>query len=100
MIIALADMPCIPETVIQVVATGLQQGSDIIAPVYKKLRGHPVGFSARYAQALMQLHSDVGARSIIRENSDSLELIGTTEKGVIIDIDTQESTQLIEQDCG
>jgi molybdenum cofactor cytidylyltransferase len=87
-VIALADMPCIPETVIQAVVKGLQQGSNIIAPVYKKVRGHPVGFSARYAQALMQLHTDQGARSVIQANSDSLELIETTEKGVIVDIDT------------
>jgi molybdenum cofactor cytidylyltransferase len=95
-VIALADMPCVPATVIQAVVTGLQQGSGIIAPVYDKMRGHPVGFSARYARALMQLHTDEGARSIIRENSDSLELFETTEKGVIVDIDTPESIQLIE----
>jgi len=87
-VIALADMPCIPETAIRSVVKGLQQGANIIAPVYKKLRGHPVGFSGRYAQALMQLHTDQGARSVIQANSDSLELIETTEKGVIVDIDT------------
>jgi molybdenum cofactor cytidylyltransferase len=99
-VIALADMPCIPETVIQAVVTGLEQASDIIATVYKKMRGHPVGFSARYAQALMQLHTDEGARSVIQANSDVLKLIETTEKGVIVDIDTQESIRLIEQGCG
>ncbi|MCP4409627.1 MAG: nucleotidyltransferase family protein [Gammaproteobacteria bacterium] len=92
-VIALADMPYIPETVIQAVVTGLQQGSDIITPVYKNFRGHPVGFSARHAQALMQLRTDEGARSIIQANSNSLELIETAEKGVIVDIDTQASIQ-------
>ena len=95
-VIALADMPYIPEDIIQAVVTGLEQGSDIIAPVYKNLRGHPVGFSVRYAQALMHLHSDEGAHSILQANSDSLELIETTERGVIVDIDTPESIQLIE----
>ncbi|HAJ93128.1 MAG TPA: nucleotidyltransferase family protein [Gammaproteobacteria bacterium] len=87
-VIALADMPCIPTGVIQAVVTGLEQDAGIVAPVYKKMRGHPVGFSARYAQALMQLHSDEGARSVIQANSDSLELIETTERGVIVDFDT------------
>jgi molybdenum cofactor cytidylyltransferase len=87
-VIALADMPCIPETIVQAVVTGLEQGSDIIAPVYKKRRGHPVGFSARHSQALMQLHTDAGARSIIQANSESLDLIETTERGVIVDVDT------------
>ena len=96
-VIALADMPYIPEAVIQAVVTGLEQGADIIAPVYQQRRGHPVGFSARYAQALMQLHTDQGAHSIIQANSDALELIEITERGVIVDIDTPESIQLIEQ---
>jgi molybdenum cofactor cytidylyltransferase len=95
-VIALADMPCIPTGVIQAVVTGLEQDADIIAPVYKKLRGHPVGFSDRYAHALMQLHSDEGARSVIQANCDSLELIETTERGVIVDFDTSGSIQLIE----
>ena len=99
-VIALADMPSIPESVIQSVVTGLERGSDIVAPVYREMRGHPVGFSARYAQALLQLHSDEGARSVIQENSNSLELIETTEKGVIVDIDAPESMQLTEQDWG
>ena len=95
-VITLADMPCIPEVIIQAVVTGLEEGADIIAPVYNKLRGHPVGFSVRHAQALMQLHTDKGAHSIIQANSDSLELIETTERGVIVDIDTPKSIQLIE----
>jgi molybdenum cofactor cytidylyltransferase len=93
-IIALGDMPWIPEAMIQAVVTGLEQGSGIIAPVCNKRRGHPVGFSARHAQALMQLQNDEGAHSIIQANSDSLELIETTERGVITDIDTPKSIQL------
>ena len=92
-VIALSDMPCIPEAIIRAIASGLEQGSDIIAPVYKQQRGHPVGFSARHARALMQLHNDEGARSIIQANRDALELIETDEKGVILDIDTSESMQ-------
>ena len=95
-VIALADMPCIPEAIIHAVVTGLERGAGIIAPVYKKKRGHPVGFSARYAQALMQLHNDAGASGIIQANSDSLELIETTERGVITDIDTPDSIRLAE----
>lgn len=97
-VIALADMPCIPTTLIQSVVSGLEQGSDIIAPVYKGLRGHPVGFSARHSQALMQLHTDEGARRIIQANSESLDLIETTERAVIIDIDMPGSIMPTEKD--
>jgi molybdenum cofactor cytidylyltransferase len=90
-VIALADMPCIPEAVIQAVVAGLDQGADIIAPVYQGQRGHPVGFSARHAPALLQLHADAGARGIIAANNGSLKLIETNDAGVIFDIDSAAS---------
>ncbi|MDH3872478.1 MAG: nucleotidyltransferase family protein [Gammaproteobacteria bacterium] len=90
-VIALADMPCIPEAVIQAVVAGLDKGADIIAPVYQGQRGHPVGFAARHGPALMQLHGDTGARGIIADYSSSLELIETRDAGVILDIDSPAS---------
>ena len=90
-VIALADMPCIPGSIIQTVVTGLDQGADIIAPVYQGQRGHPVGFSARHAPALLQLQGDAGARSIIAANRDSLELVESSDAGIIVDIDNRAS---------
>jgi molybdenum cofactor cytidylyltransferase len=90
-VIALADMPCIPESIIQAVVAGLDQGADIIAPVCQGRRGHPVGFSARHAPALMQLQGDAGARSIIAANRASLELVESSDAGIIIDIDNRAS---------
>jgi molybdenum cofactor cytidylyltransferase len=97
-IIALGAMPCIPEVIIQAVVAGLEQGADISAPVWNKQHGHPVGFSARHAQAMLRLHDDAGARSIIQANRGLPELIETTEIGVIVDMDTQDSVQLAESD--
>lgn len=92
-VIALADMPYIPVAIIRRVVAGLEAGADIIAPVYGDRRGHPVGFSARHAAALMQLHSDEGARSVIAAHSDSLELLAVDDRGVIVDIDYREPWQ-------
>ena len=44
-IIALADMPHIPVNVIQALVDALAQGADIVAPVFRGQRGHPVGFA-------------------------------------------------------
>jgi molybdenum cofactor cytidylyltransferase len=87
-VIALGDMPYIPQTVVQAVAASLARGADIVAPVYRGQRGHPVGFSARHAPALLRLHADAGARSIIAAHRDSLELIEVQHRGVLMDIDT------------
>ena len=90
-LIALADMPRIPGTIIQAVVASLEGGADIVAPVYQGRRGHPVGFSARHAPALMQLQADTGARGIIAANRGSLEMIETMDAGVIADIDSTAS---------
>ena len=90
-VIALADMPNIPARVIQSVADGLTCGADIIAPVYRGQRGHPVGFALRHASALRALHSDRGARDIIAAHRSTLELIDTQDSAVILDIDTPAS---------
>ena len=87
-VITLADMPCIPSAVVQHLVDGLCQGADCIAPVFRGRRGHPVGFSARHAEALMGLSGDEGARSVLDANRDQLELIETDDAGVVIDIDT------------
>lgn len=90
-VIALADMPFIPVKVIRQVVDTLWEGASVVAPVYRDRRGHPVGFSARHAGALMRLAGDEGARGIIRDNRDALVLIEVDEAGVVMDIDTPDS---------
>jgi len=94
-VIALADMPYVPATLTRQIVSALQQGSDIVAPVYHQKRGHPVGFSNRHASALLQLSADQGARSVIAANRDKLKLIETAEQGVIVDIDSIEDVQAL-----
>jgi molybdenum cofactor cytidylyltransferase len=88
-------MPCIPARLIRRIVAALQQGSGIVAPVYRHQRGHPVGFSNRHANALLQLSADQGARSLIAANRDKLDLIETDEKGVIVDIDSVEEARVL-----
>jgi molybdenum cofactor cytidylyltransferase len=86
-VIALGDMPFIPQTIVQAVVAALAGGADIVAPVNQGQRGHPVGFSARHAEVLMNLRADEGARGLIAAHRDSLELIEVDDRGVLLDID-------------
>jgi molybdenum cofactor cytidylyltransferase len=86
-VIALADMPWVPPAVIREVAAALAQGADIAAPACQGRRGHPVGFAARHGAALQQLRGDAGAQGIIAAHRVSLQLIETSEQGVLLDID-------------
>jgi len=86
-LIALADMPYIKPDTISLLAEKMRGGADIVAPVYKYQRGHPVGFSHPYQSELMALNEDVGARDIINRHLDKLELVMVNDAGVIKDID-------------
>lgn len=93
-LVALADMPYVPEPVIAELAARLARGADLVAPVYRQRRGHPVGFSARHAAALRRLDKDAGARGVLLENADSLELVEVDSEGVLVDLDTPGSRPL------
>lgn len=84
-LIALGDMPWIRPATIRAVADAIAQGAWIAAPCIEGVRGHPVGFSARWRDALLALDGDVGARELI--SSVDSRLIPTTDSGVVRDID-------------
>ncbi len=86
-LIALADMPWIQPTTISTLAGRIENGASMVAPVYEGQRGHPVGFSSHWLQPLRGLCGDRGARDLITENSDALELLATEDAGVLRDID-------------
>jgi len=65
----------------------LEKGASMVAPVYAGRRGHPVGFSSRWLQPLRDLCGDRGARDLIADNLDALELLATEDAGVLRDID-------------
>lgn len=87
-VIALADMPDIKPDTISKVARKLGSGASIVIPTFEGQRGHPVGFSAKFRQALEHLQGDEGARAIIKRCSSEVELIATDDAGILADIDT------------
>ncbi len=86
-LIMLADMPWIQPSTISALADRLADGASIVAPVYAGQRGHPVGFSSHWLQLLRDLSGDKGARDLIADNLDALELLATEDVGILQDID-------------
>ncbi len=86
-LIMLADMPWIEPATISALADRLVGGASIVAPLHEGQRGHPVGFSSRWLQQLRDLSGDKGARDLIADNPDALELLTTEDAGVLKDID-------------
>jgi len=86
-LIMLADMPYIETETIKLLADKLKQGANLVAPVLKQQRGHPVGFSSYFKNELLALNKDMGARQILKNHQSELELVPVNDDGVILDID-------------
>jgi len=86
-LITLADMPWIQASTISALASRLENGASIVAPLHQGRRGHPVGFASHWFHSLSELHGDKGARNLIAQNPDAVDLLTTADAGVLRDID-------------
>lgn len=86
-IIALADMPRVPASVIRDIAGALAGGALIAAPVHRGERGHPVGFGARLRDELLALDGDTGARAVLQRHAVDVRIIQCDDDGVLADVD-------------
>jgi molybdenum cofactor cytidylyltransferase len=87
-VVALADMPFIEPGSIRAVRNALGEGASIAIPVVAEVRGHPVGFSAAWADDLKRLEGDEGARRIVAGNADRVTEIPVSDPNISRDIDT------------
>ncbi|KAB2966198.1 nucleotidyltransferase family protein [Zoogloea sp.] len=86
-LVALADMPFIRPDSLGRVAAALRAGAPLAAAACAGQRGHPVGFSACWREALLALAGDEGARALLRSQGHLLQLIETDDPGVLRDVD-------------
>ncbi len=84
------DLPLIQPRTLHELATALPD-RDVLAPVYRGRRGHPVRFAARFGPALMALTGDRGAAEVARA-AGIAELV-VTDAGCVTDIDTVQDLQ-------
>jgi len=88
-----ADLPLIRPESLQAVAAALA-GHPVVVPFHRGQRAHPVGFDARFRDALLALSGAEGAAAIVRANAPlRLEL---DDPGIVTDIDTLQDLQRAE----
>lgn len=61
---------------------------DILVPVCRNKRGNPTIFSSRFYNQILNIRGDMGAREIIRDNPDCVNLVETDDPALFFDIDT------------
>ncbi len=84
------DLPLIQSDTLRAVAMALQC-HEVVLPLYRGQRGHPVGFSARCGPALLKLMGNQGAAPVVCSYS-AIELI-VDDVGCVTDIDTVDDLQ-------
>lgn len=86
-LVALGDMPWVqPYTLAQVGAA--MTADQACVPVYAGQWGHPVGFGARYGEALAALSGDQGGRRLLQAGQ-VLE-VEVDDPGIVRDVDVPE----------
>jgi molybdenum cofactor cytidylyltransferase len=92
-IVALGDMPEIQATHLERMISAFEpkEHRSIIVPVYEGRRGNPVLWSSELFPAMAGLSGDVGARSIIANNADSVVELDLGTAAVHVDLDTPEA---------
>jgi len=85
-----ADLPLIQSDTLRAVAAALSD-HEVVVPVYRGQRGHPVGFAARCRPALLALKGNQGAAPVVRAHA-AIEFI-VDDVGCVTDIDTVEDLQ-------
>jgi molybdenum cofactor cytidylyltransferase len=88
-IIALADQPFLsPATVDSIIEAHARTGAPIVVPVYHGGRGNPVLFDRSLFPQMLEVHGDVGAKSVVESHADEVLEVAVDDAGIIFDIDT------------
>lgn len=92
-LVALGDMPFVTAEIIDALADAFDPptGADIIVPVHHGKRGNPVLWGRRHFDAMAKLSGDVGARHLIRENTDAVVEVEMPDEAILADLDTPEA---------
>lgn len=90
-LVCLADMPLVQRTTVSAICDHLRQGANIVVPRYRGSEGHPVGFSRKHRDALINLQGDRGARSLRQQESSHTLYLDVEDAGVLRDFDTPDA---------
>lgn len=90
-LLCLVDHPFVTTQVVNAMANTFRQtGSHIIVPVFNGERGHPTLFAKPLFGELSSAPAERGARHVLYSNESKVLELETSERGILIGIDTPE----------
>ena len=92
-----ADLPLVCGESLRAVAGALAQHA-VAVPIYRGMRGHPVGFSVACRGGLLNLKGNQGAAPVLRayQAMNSIAFLELDDIGIVTDIDTVEDLERAE----
>jgi molybdenum cofactor cytidylyltransferase len=88
------DLPLIHPDSLLAVADALAT-HDVVLPLYRGARGHPVGFAVRHGPALQALRGPEGAAAVVKQGN--ILRLDLDDSGIVTDIDTLEDLAAAER---
>ena len=89
-LIVQADMPLISTKIIDSLCYAIRNSNkEIVAPIYKRNMGNPIGFKSSMTRILNKISGDSGAKKMIKRNKKNLGLIRVNSKSIFKDFNTQ-----------
>ena len=94
----LADQPLLqPDTIDAVIARYRATGAGVVVPRYQGQRGNPVLFDRTLFGELAAISGDQGARGVIQMQQDRVQWLDTADQGVVLDLDTPDAYQRLQE---
>ena len=89
-LIVQADMPLISKKIINSLCYAIRNSNkEIVAPIYKRNMGNPIGFKRSMTRILNKTSGDSGAKKMIKRNKKNISLIKVNSKSIFKDFNTQ-----------
>ena len=89
-LIVQADMPLISKKIINSLCYAIRKkNKEIIAPIYKRNIGNPIGFKSSMIKILNKTKGDSGAKKMIIRNKNILGLIKVDSNSIFKDFNTK-----------
>jgi molybdenum cofactor cytidylyltransferase len=92
MLLCLIDHPLISSPLVrELIETFYKSRKAIVLPVYQGRRGHPVIFSARLYEELLDAPMETGARAVVWAHAGEVAEVSTNEEGCVLNLNDPET---------
>jgi len=92
-LIVLGDMPLVTRHHIGALVRAFDPDGDhtIYVPTWERKRGNPILWARRHFGEMSAIAGDVGAKGLLDEHADAIELVPVDDAGVTVDVDTPQA---------